>query len=53
LSESGDEPKLEAEVLAATFKTAAEQDAALVAGIAAYRAFPYQRDFADPPAVWR
>jgi len=52
LSESGTEPKLEAEVLAATFKTAAEQDAALVSGIAAYRAFPYRRDLADPPTVW-
>jgi len=53
LSESGIEPKLEAEVLAATFKTAAEQDAALLAGIAAYRAFPYRRDLADPPAFWQ
>jgi poly(3-hydroxyalkanoate) synthetase len=52
LSETGTEPKLEAEVLAATFITAAEQDAALVSGIAAYRAFPYRRDMPDPPAIW-
>jgi len=52
LTESGTEPKLEAEVLAATFKTAAEQDAALVSGIAAYRAFPYRRDMPDPPVIW-
>jgi len=39
-------------VLAATFKTAAEQDAALVSGIAAYRAFPYRRDMPDPPVIW-
>jgi polyhydroxyalkanoate synthase len=52
LNESGTEPKLEAEVLAATFKTAAEQDAALISGIAAYRAYPYRRDSPDPPAIW-
>jgi len=52
LSETGTEPKLEAEVLAATFKTAAEQDSALISGIAAYRAFPYTRDMPDPPAIW-
>ncbi len=52
LSEGGAEPKLEAEVLAATFKTAAEQDATLVSGIAAYRAFAYRRDIPDPPAIW-
>lgn len=28
-------------------------DATLVAGIAAYRRHPYQRDLADPPVVWR
>ncbi len=27
-------------------------DAALVAGIAAYRRHPWQRDLADPPAIW-
>jgi polyhydroxyalkanoate synthase len=52
LSESGTEPKLEAEVLDAAFKSAAEKDAALVSGIAAYRSFPYRRDMPDPPAVW-
>jgi poly(3-hydroxyalkanoate) synthetase len=52
LSETGTEPKLEAEVLAATFKTAAEQDAALISGIAAYRAFNYTRDMPDPPVIW-
>ena len=28
-------------------------DAALVAGIAAYRRHPYQRDLPDPPALWQ
>ena len=28
------------------------QDRALVAGIAAYRTHPYQRNLADPPVVW-
>jgi len=52
LSETGTEPKLEPEILAATFKTAAEQDAALISGIAAYRGYPYSRQIADPPAIW-
>jgi polyhydroxyalkanoate synthase len=52
LSETGTEPKLEPEILAATFKTAAEQDSALISGIAAYRAYPYTRDMAEPPAIW-
>jgi polyhydroxyalkanoate synthase len=28
------------------------QDAALIAGIAAYRRHPYVRDLVDPPAIW-
>ncbi len=52
LSEAGTQPKLEPEILAAIFKTAAEQDAALISGIAAYRAYPYTRDLPDPPAIW-
>jgi polyhydroxyalkanoate synthase len=52
LSETGTEPKLEPEILAATFKTAAEQDSALISGIAAYRAYPYSRDTPEPPAIW-
>ena len=31
----------------------AELDAALVAGIAAYRRHPWHRDIPDPPSVWR
>ena len=31
---------------------AAEADRQLIAGIAAYRRFPYTRQLADPPAVW-
>ncbi len=52
MSEAGTQPKLEPEILAAIFKTAAEQDAALISGIAAYRAYPYTRDLPDPPAIW-
>jgi polyhydroxyalkanoate synthase len=52
LNEAGTQPKLEPEILAATFKTAAEQDAALISGIAAYRAYPYSRDMPDPPVIW-
>jgi len=40
------------ETLAALFSAAAAQDSALIAGIAAYRAFPYHRAIADPPAIW-
>jgi polyhydroxyalkanoate synthase len=34
------------------FAAATEHDRALIAGIAAYRAFPYSRDLADPPVAW-
>lgn len=34
------------------FAAATEHDRALIAGIAAYRAFPYSRDLTDPPAIW-
>jgi pimeloyl-ACP methyl ester carboxylesterase len=37
-----------AEVLDETLR----QDAALIAGIAAYRRHPFRRDLADPPAIW-
>jgi len=37
-----------AAVLAETLR----QDAALIAGIAAYRRHPWQRDLLDPPAIW-
>jgi polyhydroxyalkanoate synthase len=52
LNEAGTQPKLEPEILAATFKTASEQDSALISGIAAYRAYPYIREMPDPPAIW-
>lgn len=34
------------------FAAATEHDRALIAGIAAYRAYPYSRDLADPPIAW-
>ncbi|MDE2007292.1 MAG: alpha/beta fold hydrolase, partial [Rhodospirillales bacterium] len=37
----------------AVMAEAMRQDAALVAGIAAYRRHPYARDLQDPPALWR
>ncbi|MDE8348137.1 MAG: alpha/beta fold hydrolase [Acidocella sp.] len=40
------------EALAALFVAVSQQDRALIAGIAAYRASPYTRDLADPPAIW-
>jgi polyhydroxyalkanoate synthase len=53
LSETGAAPPVEAEALQAVFAAAAEQDRALIAGIAAYRAFPYRRDSKDPPVAWQ
>jgi poly(3-hydroxyalkanoate) synthetase len=44
----GPESAFPAEVLAETLR----QDAALVAGIAAYRRHPFRRNLVDPPAVW-
>ncbi len=38
--------------MAAIFKTASEQDAALISGIAAYRGYNYSRDLPDPPGIW-
>ncbi len=38
--------------LAALFEAATEHDRALIAGIAAYRAYDYSRDMPDPPAAW-
>ncbi len=38
--------------LAALFAAAAAQDAALIAGIAAYRRHGYQRALAPPPVIW-
>ncbi|OYW08582.1 MAG: poly-beta-hydroxybutyrate polymerase, partial [Acidiphilium sp. 37-67-22] len=37
---------------AAVVREALEQDAALLAGIAAYRRHPWRRTLADPPVVW-
>jgi len=37
---------------AAVFAELLRQDAALIAGIAAYRRHPYARALADPPVVW-
>ncbi|MBS3024080.1 alpha/beta fold hydrolase [Acidiphilium multivorum] len=37
---------------AAVVREALAQDAALLAGIAAYRRHPWRRTLADPPAVW-
>jgi polyhydroxyalkanoate synthase subunit PhaC len=37
---------------AAVFEEVVRQDAALIAGIAAYRRHPWQRRLSDPPAVW-
>jgi polyhydroxyalkanoate synthase len=45
---AGADAAFPAEVLAETLR----QDAALVAGIAAYRRHPFRRDLFDPPAVW-
>ena len=44
----GREPAFSQEVLAETLR----QDAGLITGIAAYRAHPYARTLADPPAIW-
>lgn len=44
----GREMAFSQEVLAETLR----QDAGLIAGIAAYRAHPYARRLADPPAIW-
>jgi polyhydroxyalkanoate synthase len=38
--------------LAGLFAAAAAQDAALIAGIAAYRRHGYRRSLADPPVIW-
>jgi poly(3-hydroxyalkanoate) synthetase len=46
---AGQEAAFPREVLAETLR----QDAGLIAGIAAYRRHPYQRDLADPPTIWR
>jgi len=40
------------EAMQAAFAEAAAWDKDFVAGIAAYREFPYQRQMPDPPAVW-
>ena len=48
LADSAAETAFPREVLEETLR----QDAALIAGIAAYRRHPYARDLADPPAVW-
>lgn len=37
---------------AAVLRRLLREDRALLAGIAAYRRHPFQRDLADPPAVW-
>jgi len=37
---------------AAVLRRLIRQDAALLDGIAAYRAHPYRRDLPDPPAIW-
>lgn len=44
----GREMAFSQEALAETLR----QDAGLIAGIAAYRAHPYARTLADPPAIW-
>ena len=51
LSASGQAPPDPASFGQAWMK-AAEADRQLIAGIAAYRRFPYTRQLADPPAVW-
>lgn len=40
------------EFFRAVLDEAVAQDAALIAGIAAYRRHPYQRNLPDPPAIW-
>jgi poly(3-hydroxyalkanoate) synthetase len=37
---------------AAVLRRLLREDRALLAGIAAYRRHPFQRDLADPPAIW-
>ncbi|MGC8477260.1 MAG: alpha/beta fold hydrolase, partial [Acetobacteraceae bacterium] len=46
------DPQAEAALPGAVLAEAARQDAALIAGIAAYRRHPYVRDLPDPPAIW-
>lgn len=46
------DPRAEAALPSAVLAEAARQDAALIAGIAAYRRHPYVRDLPDPPAIW-
>src|SRR5271157_1658358 len=38
--------------LPARFEEILRADRALIAGIAAYRTYPYVRDMRDPPAIW-
>jgi polyhydroxyalkanoate synthase len=51
LSETASQPP-DAAALAELFAAIAAEDAALIGGIAAYRAHPYRRDLADPPAIF-
>jgi len=51
LTETG-EARTDAAGLAALFESVAAQDAALIAGIAAYRRHHYQRDVLPVPAIW-
>ena len=47
------DPAVETALPAAVLAEAARQDAALIAGIAAYRRHPYHRDLLDPPTIWQ
>jgi len=51
LSETGPD-RADATTLAALFETVAARDAALIAGIAAYRRHPFQRALPLAPAIW-
>jgi poly(3-hydroxyalkanoate) synthetase len=49
---AADPPEPAAPDLQALFQAAAQRDAALIRGIAAYRRHPAQRRLADPQAIW-
>jgi poly(3-hydroxyalkanoate) synthetase len=49
---AGQDGSLDSEFTAAVLAETLRQDAALIAGIAAYRRHDWQRTLADPPAIW-
>jgi polyhydroxyalkanoate synthase len=51
LNETASQPP-EAAAFAELFAAVAAEDAALIGGIAAYRAHPYRRDLTDPPVIF-